>query len=105
MQVANRATVTLFAKWTANTYIVKYNSNKPSNSLENIQGTTADSSHTYDETKVLTKNGYTLTGWSFVEWNTKADGTGTSYSNEANVVNLNSTKWSNSNSICKMDCK
>ena len=88
---ANRATVTLFAKWTANTYIVKYNSNKPSNSLENIQGTTADSSHTYDETKVLTKNGYTLTGWSFVEWNTKADGTGTSYSNEANVVNLNST--------------
>ena len=88
---ANGATVTLYAKWTANTYIVKYNSNKPSNSLENIQGTTADSSHTYDETKVLTKNGYTLTGWSFVEWNTKADGTGTSYSNEANVVNLNST--------------
>ena len=88
---ANGATVTLYAKWTANTYTVKYNSNKPSNSLENIQGTTADSSHTYDETKALTKNGYTLTGWSFVEWNTKADGTGTSYSNEANVVNLNST--------------
>ena len=88
---ANGATVTLYAKWTANTYTVKYNSNKPSNSLENVQGTTADSNHTYDETKALNKNGYTLTGWSFVEWNTKADGTGTSYSNEANVVNLNST--------------
>ena len=88
---ANGTTVILYAKWTANTYTVKYNSNKPSNSLENIQGTTADSSHTYDETKALNKNGYTLTGWTFVEWNTKADGTGTSYNNETDVINLSST--------------
>ena len=95
------ANKTLYAKWIANTYTVKYNGNGATG------GTTADSLHAYDVDKKLTKNGYTraytvtynhnYTGstdisktatYSFVNWNTKADGTGTKYANEATVKNL-----------------
>lgn len=95
--------VTLYAIWQPNTYTVKYNGNGATG------GTTANSSHTYDVDKKLTKNGYTraytvtynhnYTGstnttktatYSFVNWNTAANGTGTSYVNEATVKNLTS---------------
>mgnify|MGYP000789111172 FL=1 len=94
-------TVTLYAIWQPNTYTVKYNGNGATG------GTTANSSHIYDVDKKLTKNGYTraytvtynhnYTGstnisktatYSFVNWNTAADGTGTKYANEATVKNL-----------------
>ena len=94
-------TVTLYAIWQPNTYTVKYNGNGATG------GTTANSSHTYDVDKKLTKNGYTraytitynhnYTGstnisktatYSFVNWNTVANGTGTKYANEATVKNL-----------------
>ena len=45
-------------------------------------------SHTYDVAKALTSNGYSLAGYTFGGWNTKADGTGTSYSDGQNVKNL-----------------
>ena len=95
------ANKTLYAKWIANTYTVKYNGNGATG------GTTANSSHTYDIDKKLTKNGYTraytvtynhnYTGstnisktatYSFVNWNTAANGSGTKYANEATVKNL-----------------
>ncbi len=95
------ANKTLYAKWIANTYTVKYNGNGATG------GTTADNLHAYDVDKKLTKNGYTraytvtynhnYTGstnisktatYSFVNWNTAADGTGTKYANEATVKNL-----------------
>ena len=94
-------TVTLYAIWQPNTYTVKYNGNGATG------GTTANSSHTYDIDKKLTKNGYTraytvtynhnYTGstnttktatYSFVNWNTAANGTGTKYTDEATVKNL-----------------
>jgi len=75
----------------ANTYTVAYNSNKPSNASGTISGSTADSNHTYDVAKKLTKNGYGLTGWTFAGWNLQPNGTGTSYSNEQSVSNLTTT--------------
>jgi uncharacterized repeat protein (TIGR02543 family) len=69
----------------ANTYTVAYNGNG------NTGGSTASSSHTYDSAKALTANGFTRTGYTFAGWNTKADGTGTGYSNQQSVTNLTST--------------
>ena len=76
---------TLYAQWTANTYTINYNGNG------NTGGSTASSSHTYDTSKALTSNGFIKTGYSFKNWNTKADGSGTSYSNGASVKNLTVT--------------
>ena len=68
-----------------NTYTVKYNGNG------NNEGSTANSTHTYDVAKNLTKNGFVKTGYTFKGWNTKADGSGTSYADKASVKNLSST--------------
>lgn len=45
-------------------------------------------SMTYDVAKNLTANGFTKTGYLFSSWNTKSDGTGTSYTNKQSVKNL-----------------
>lgn len=75
------------ANWRANTYTVAYNANGGS-------GTTASSSHTYGVAKTLTANAFTRTGYTFKGWNTKADGSGTSYTNSQSVSNLTSTNGS-----------
>ena len=87
----NGATVTLYAQWTANKYTVIYNSNKPATASASVTGNTADSTHTYDIEISLTKNGYSLTGWTFAGWNTAENGTGTSYADEAKVENQTAT--------------
>ena len=76
-------TVTLYAKWTANTYTVKYDANGGT-------GTTADSSHTYDADKALTANGFTKTGYTFAGWATSATGAA-AYTDGENVKNLTAT--------------
>ena len=81
----NGSTVTLTANWSAHGYTVAYNGN------ENTGGSTASSSHVYDVAKTLTANGFTRTGYTFTGWNTKADGTGTAYENQASVTNLTAT--------------
>ena len=82
LQVGN---LTLTAKWKPITYTISYNGNG------NTSGSTANSSHTYDQAKALTANGFKKTGYTFNGWNTKADGTGTSYGNAASVTNLTAT--------------
>lgn len=84
-QTAPCGNVYFYAQWTPNTYTVKYNGNGSTG------GSTASSSHTYDTAKALTANGFTRTGYTFNGWNTKADGSGTSYTNQQSVKNLTST--------------
>ncbi len=79
----NGATVTLYAIWTVHTYTVRYYSNGG-------VGPTADSSHTYDAAKALTRNGFTRTGYTFSGWATSATGS-VAHSDGESVTNLTAT--------------
>ncbi|MBQ7977971.1 MAG: InlB B-repeat-containing protein, partial [Clostridia bacterium] len=74
---------TLYAKWTANTYYVRYNANGGS-------GTMSNSTHTYDTASNLTTNAFTRTGYSFSGWATSSTGA-VAYSNGASVSTLTTT--------------
>ena len=78
--------VVLYANWKPNNYKVRYNGNGATS------GTMTDSAHVYDTTKVLTRNAYARTGYTFTGWNTKSDGKGTAYSDGASVKNLTANK-------------
>lgn len=83
---------TVYAHWTANTYTIKFDFNKPSGASGSISGSTADKSMTYDTSDNLTANGYSLTGWTFNGWNSESDGTGTDYEDQQSVNNLSPTQ-------------
>lgn len=65
----NGGTVTLYAQWSANQYTVSYDPNGGS-------GTMAPDTATYDAAFSIRANEYTKTGYEFVGWNDRADGTG-----------------------------
>ena len=69
------------ANYTANTYKVKFNNNGG-------EGSITDQTLTYDQATNLTINTFTKTGYTFANWNTKADGTGTMYTDGESVTNL-----------------
>ena len=69
------ADATLYAQWTAlPNHTVTFNSNG---------GTGSMTPQTANVPTALTTNAFTRTGYSFSEWNTLANGTGTSYANGA----------------------
>lgn len=68
----------------ANSYTIKYNANGGSGSM-------SDTGATYNSAVTLRTNTFTRSHYTFKNWNTKADGSGTSYSNGASVSNLTST--------------
>lgn len=69
---STNANTTLYAVWSLITYSVTYNANGGS-------GTTATQTKTYGQNLTLRSNAFTRSQYRFVEWNTKADGTGTTY--------------------------
>ncbi len=79
--------VTIYAKWTANKYMVNYDGNG------NTGGKTAATTLTYDKASKLAKCGFKRNGYMFYEWNTKEDGSGDSYkAGEAGIHNLSDTE-------------
>ena len=78
------AVVTLYAQWTACIYKVVFDANGG-------EGTMADQTFTYGTAQALTANAFTH-GYTFAGWNTKADGTGTTYTNQQQVTNLATTQ-------------
>lgn len=76
---------TLYAQWTPITYTVVYNGNT------NTSGSTASSTHTYDEAKNLTANGFTKTGYTFAGWATSPSGN-VVHADKASVKNLSATQ-------------
>ena len=77
-------TVNLYAKWTANTYTVKFNANGGS-------GTMSNQSFTYGVAQALTANAFTRTGYTFTGWATSATGAKV-YNNKESVSNLTATQ-------------
>ena len=76
------ASVTLYAKWTAHKYTVKFNGNG------STSGSMSNQTFTYGTAQKLTSNAFKKTGFTFSKWTRNADGTGTSYSNGQSVSNL-----------------
>ena len=67
------------------TYTIAFNSNGGSGSMGSL------TSRIYGTLYTLTANSFSKSGSHFKGWNTKADGTGTTYSNGASVSNLTTT--------------
>ena len=73
--------ITLYAGWRANTYTVTFKANGGN-------GAMANQSFTYDTPQTLTANAFSCLGKTFAGWNTKADGTGTTYTDGQQISNL-----------------
>ena len=76
--------ITLYAGFRANTYSVKFNANGGSGSMSN-------QSMTYDQSKALTANAFSKTGYTFKGWATSSSGS-VAYSNSQSVKNLSATQ-------------
>ena len=73
--------LSLYAIYKPINYKVRYNSN-------NGSGDTVEQNFVYDEEQALKNNEFEYKGYKFVKWNTKADGTGTSYTEGQVISNL-----------------
>ena len=71
--------ITLYAQWTNTRGKVSFNSNGGTGTME-------DQSFTFDTQFKLNKNTFTRAGFTFDGWNTKSDGSGTSYSDEQTIT-------------------
>ena len=79
-QMINRSSnITLYAIWESETGTITYNSNYGTNQ-------TKTQTFTFNIDTKLDKNSFTREGYTFKEWNTNADGTGDSYSNEETII-------------------
>ena len=73
--------ITLDAKWSANEYAVKFDLNGASGEIDSINAK-------YDESFKVPECNIERLGYTFVKWNTKADGTGTNYLELAELKNI-----------------
>ena len=73
--------ITLYAVWRSNTYTIKYDSNGGNGSMANV-------SHGYGESKRLAKNTFTKEGYTFVGWNTDKNASVALYTDEQEVSNI-----------------
>lgn len=75
--------VLLYAEWGRTPYTVIFDKNNDA-----AEGTMENVVKAYGERFNLPANGFTYAGHKLASWNTKPDGTGTSYADEASVINL-----------------
>ncbi len=75
---------TFYAKWAVNKYKIKFDGNNATS------GTMKDMSCEYGSSYNLRNNAFKRKGYTFTGWNTKANGSGKAYANQAEIKNLNS---------------
>ncbi len=76
---------TVYAKWTPNKYTIAFKGNGSTSGKMSSM-----TSRKYGTSYKLTSNTFKKKGYTFVGWNTKANGKGKSYKNKASVKNLTS---------------
>ncbi|MCR4961577.1 MAG: InlB B-repeat-containing protein, partial [Lachnospiraceae bacterium] len=86
---------TIYVKLTPHKYKLSFDKN--TDSIKDFKGEKLKSSGnmkkqtvTFGKNTAITKNGYKVTGYTFTGWNTKPDGSGKSYSDKEEVLNLTS---------------
>lgn len=79
------ATLTMYAQWSSNGYDISFNAN-----AKDATGATPSMHMSYDETRNLTKNGFSRTGYIFSGWRLSDAVSGTEYADGASVTNLSS---------------
>ena len=84
LTTTNGGIFNLYAKWTANTYKVKFNGNG------STSGSMSDQNFTYGTAQNLTANGFSRTGYTFAGWATSSTGA-KAYNNQQSVNNLTAT--------------
>ena len=77
------AEFTLYAEWTPNNYQIAFNKNDNA-----ATGSMANQPMTYDTAANLTPNAFEKTNYTFIRWNTQADGQGVIYRDGDEVTNL-----------------
>lgn len=86
LTTVNNDTVNLYVSWEKNHYTINYSGNNTAINIygdpttTSFTGSTVSTSCFYDTNVTLATNGFAKQGYTFKEWNTKSDGTGTSYS-------------------------
>jgi uncharacterized repeat protein (TIGR02543 family) len=78
---AESSSIKLYARWAANSYNIIFDNNTGFGSMENQK-------IIYDLEAAISKNQFTNPGYTFVGWNTKADGSGTHYANDEYIKNI-----------------
>ena len=76
----------LYANWNTNTFTINYDKNSST-----ATGTMSSQLITYGSSVTLTANAFADSGYVFAGWNTEADGSGTSYSDEDPAGTISST--------------
>ncbi len=94
LSAAGGANVNMYALWKGNKYKVAFDSNVPDNAQPTVDptavltGEMAEQDYECGIPQNLTANAYAIVGYTFGGWNTKADGTGTNYSDAYNAYSL-----------------
>ena len=86
--LAESGTVTLYAKWEANPYFAFFLANPPSPDAAVETTGAMTQSFVYDAKTNLQPAPFSCSGYEFTGWNTEADGSGDSYVDGAEVLNL-----------------
>ena len=74
----------LYAQWGTNEYNIEFNANSGTGTMDSIKAF-------YNKEYTLSSNSFKKEHYFFIGWNTKSDGSGTTYKDKAKVKNLTST--------------